>query len=51
MSASLPVTKEDKRQRLQMLANQGSIGYTQAGVLYINYCLLFKRTKLMGEKK
>jgi len=45
MSVALPNNKKEKRQRLQILANQGSIGYTQAGLLYLQYCQLYNKVK------
>lgn len=45
MSISLPTNKEDKRARLNMLVEQGSISVIQANKLYTDYCRLYDKTK------
>lgn len=43
MSISLPTNKAEKWLRLSMLAEQGSITWSQAILYYIQYCQLFDK--------
>ena len=45
MSISLPTNKEEKFLRLCILAEQGSITWEQAILLYTQYCKLYDGVK------